>query len=82
MKPKVYAEINGKMWEVNLLWCCGCPEFIIGTGCGYEGNGCRFPDRRIGRPISFQAAYKEICKRIGKDWEGYADELGPCVDDS
>ena len=79
MEPKRYVEIDGKYWEVNLPWCCGCPEFIIRAGCGYEGNGCRFPESRKNRPISFQAAYSEIVKRLGKSWESYADELGDCI---
>ena len=79
MKPKRYVDISGKNWEVNLPWCCGCPEFITMAGCGYEGNGCRYPDQRTKRPISFQAAYSEIVKRLGKSWESYADELGDCI---
>ena len=78
---KRYAEINGKLWEANLPFCCGCPEFIACNGCGYEGNGCRFPKERIKRPISFQMAYNKICNLLGKGFETYADELGNCLEE-
>ena len=76
---KQFAEINGKLWESSLTFCGGCPEYIVFNGCGYEGNGCRYPESRINRPVSFSAAYFEITKRLGKDPELYATELGSCV---
>lgn len=79
MKP-THAEINGKLWEADLPFCCGCPEFITFTGCGYKGNGCRYPEYRIKRPISFKAAYNKITKILVKDWVQYADELGSCME--
>ena len=78
-KPKQYAEIQGLMWEANFPWCCGCPEFISRSGCAYEGNGCRYPDERTKRPISFAAAYREITKRLNKDCVKYGEELGSCI---
>ena len=80
MEIKKWAEIDGRYWECNLPFCCGCPEFITGNGCGYEGNGCRFPLHRIKRPISFQSAYTKIVKMLGKGWETFADELGDCIE--
>ena len=80
MSFKRMAEINGRRWEVNWPWCCGCSEFVVSGGCGYEGNGCRFPEKRTKRPISFSAAYGKITRLIGKGWEEYADELGDCIE--
>lgn len=54
---KKYAEINGGYWEAGLPFCEGCPEFCIPCQCAYEGNGCRFPDKRVQRPRTYQTAY-------------------------
>ena len=79
---KNFAEIDGKLWEVStFVFCAGCPEGAIGDRCLYEGNGCRFPELRTRRPISFRNAFCIIAKRGGKCANVLADELGPCSRD-
>lgn len=63
-KAKEFAEINGEMWEAELPFCGGCPEYVLGLRCGYEGNGCRFPDRRMEKPRTFQTAYWALTKKF------------------
>jgi hypothetical protein len=62
-KIKRYAEIGGKMWEADIPFCGGCPEYILGRHCGYEGNGCRFPEHRIKKPKTFISAYYSAQKK-------------------
>lgn len=76
MKGKYYAEIEGKMWQVDYPFCGGCPELVVGYGCGYEGNGCKYPDKRIKRPIN----WKSVCMKLNGDkTASEINELGNCI---
>ena len=79
---KQHAEINGKIWEACYPLCAGCPELTLGSEwfCGYEGNGCRFPDRRIEKPASIYRAFWHLAQRHG-GMEAVCRGLGPCLDD-
>jgi hypothetical protein len=79
MKEKLHAEINGKYWEAAIPFCCGCPEYVINGFCGYEGNGCRYPEQRIKNPISFRNAFFKMATMSGKGIEKLSEELGDCL---
>ena len=79
MKVKRYAEIDGKNWEVRIHLCAGCPEFIIGGHCGYEGNGCRFPEKRMERPINMYLAFSAYAESQGTHVGEVCRTIGNCV---
>jgi hypothetical protein len=80
MERKKWADINGQDWQVCYPLCAGCPELCMGGSCAYEGNGCRFPDKRIERPISIYHALVKICQDNNWSLEEKVNKLGSCSD--
>jgi len=67
---KQFAEINKYNYETNLTFCSGCPEltlFDIGFCCGYEGNGCRFPEQRVKRAKSLKTLCLALIEEFNVD---------------
>lgn len=80
MRKKRCADIDSNLWEVGYPLCAGCPELVVGGTCAYEGNGCRFPESRIKRPVNMARAFFALCKKLDKSSEEICDELGSCLE--
>ncbi len=62
-EKKRYVDIGGKYWDVGFPFCSGCPELCIGGICAFDGNGCRYPDKRIRRPRTYKTAFAVLQKK-------------------
>jgi hypothetical protein len=80
MIDKKYAEIDGILWQVCYPLCAGCPELEISGICCYEGNGCRYPDRRMERPVGIYHALVKLCRDNNWSLEEKINSIGNCRD--
>lgn len=75
MNDKRYADIAGQMWQVAYPFCAGCDEFMVGGACNHEGNGCKYPDKRIARPRTFQTALYTYVEMKGDNLEKIQEDI-------
>ena len=84
IKEKRFADINGNLWEAAYPFCEGCDELIFGGTCGFEGNGCKYPESRIKKPINFQHAFHKLfqlySEKTGKNQHDILNDIGNCID--
>ena len=75
---KKTAEIDGYNWQACYPFCAGCEELIMSGGCGFAGNGCKYPEHRILKPVNDCAAFIALSKCTGLKLEKVCSLLGDC----